>query len=135
MKPGGPRRILVIDDDPAVRDLLELILRKEGFEVVPAPGGAEGLNLFDPTSIDVVITDLCMPGVDGVGVVRELRRIHPSTPILALSGDEQSLANEPALRTALLEGVSRSLAKPFVRADLLRVIEEMLREQEGEREA
>jgi len=66
-------RILVIDDNAAIRELLRLVLEEEGYEVIEAADGAEGLRRYQAEPTDLVITDLEMPGMDGLELLRALR--------------------------------------------------------------
>lgn len=79
-------RILVIDDDDAVRDSLGLYLVEAGYEVFEARDGAEGLELFFEHLPDVVLCDLRMPNVDGMSVLKQLSERAPGTPIIVISG-------------------------------------------------
>jgi signal transduction histidine kinase/DNA-binding response OmpR family regulator len=92
-------RVLVIDDDPAARELVERALRPEGFEVLSAASGHEGLALAADASPDLVICDLVMPGMDGFEVVRRLAEsdLPNDVPILILTGQELSAADRERL--------------------------------------
>jgi CheY-like chemotaxis protein len=79
-------RILLIDDDEPVRTTLRLTLEHFGHTVIEARDGTEGLALFQHANADLVITDIVMPEKDGLEVLRELRRMHPSVKIIAISG-------------------------------------------------
>ena len=81
------RSILVIDDEKAISDVLSQALNRFGFHVDTAENGTEGIVKFDQDTFDLVITDICMSGVDGNGVARHIRRSHRKrTPIIAISG-------------------------------------------------
>lgn len=118
--------ILVIDDDQAIRKLLKLILEKAGHQVLLASSGEQGIILFEKSDIDLVITDILMPGLDGLGVIRELTTKADSAKILALSGGGMILTAETSLNVAQKMGAVRSLSKPFTRPDLLSIVSEML---------
>src|SRR3972149_1783056 len=70
-----PGRILFIDDDPAGREVALFNLRKAGYETIPAADGREGLSLFSASPFDLVITDLKMPGISGMEVLRKVRAV------------------------------------------------------------
>ncbi|MGH7123490.1 MAG: response regulator [Stellaceae bacterium] len=78
--------ILLIDDDEAVRESLALLLRTHGYEVMTAPDGRRGLDEFRRLAPSVVITDILMPEEDGIGAIREMRRLKPDAKIVAISG-------------------------------------------------
>jgi CheY-like chemotaxis protein len=84
-------RILVIDDNAAIRELLRLVLEEEGYEVIEAADGAEGLQRYQGAPTDLVITDLQMPGMDGLELLRALQSMVPTPVLMAISGDRDAL--------------------------------------------
>lgn len=118
-------RILLIDDDDAVREVLRLMLAHLGHSIVEARDGEEGLDLFLPAAPDLVMTDLIMPGMGGLEVVQRLRKQRPDLKILAMSG-----GGPPGSRSCLLAataaGASAVLAKPFMFDGLAEVIRNLL---------
>ncbi len=79
--------VLIVDDEESIRDVLQQILSRSGYHAEIAAGGHEGIRMFDTTPLDLVITDIKMPGIDGYGVARHIRNSHrPSTPIIGISG-------------------------------------------------
>ena len=79
--------ILIIDDQEIVSDVLQKILSRFGYHAETAPGGHEGIEMFDTGLFDLVITDIRMPGIDGRDVARHIRQSYrPSTPIIGISG-------------------------------------------------
>jgi two-component system response regulator PfeR len=79
--------ILVIDDEKAIADMLYRALTRFGFNVLIALDGRKGIEVFDSSSVDVVLTDVLMPGIDGVEVVNHIRRSDRKTmPVIAMSG-------------------------------------------------
>src|SRR5262245_33444847 len=75
--------LLVVDDDPTVRDVEAQVLRLHGYRVLEADGAAEALRLADePAPIHLLITDLSMPGIDGLELTRRFRMVRPETPML-----------------------------------------------------
>ena len=105
----SPFRVLVVDDERGARMALEVPLRLSGYEVVSATGGREAIELGRQRRFDVVLTDIFMPGVRGIEVVREFRRFSPETKIIAMTA-QGSL--EMALE-AIEEGAFDFIAKPF----------------------
>jgi DNA-binding response OmpR family regulator len=106
-------RVLLIDDDPAMRGTMRKILEREGHEVRDAPNGREGIELFRAEGADVVVTDLIMPEQEGIETIIELRELSPSVRILAVSGGEGVLGPDGRLFDAEALGADASLAKPF----------------------
>jgi len=116
-------QVLVIDDDRAVSDLVMLLLRGAGYRVITAASGAEAIRIFQDTDgIDLVITDLMMPGMNGYETASALRKINPQIPVIFSSGDsEQTPRLDPDLDKGTL-----LLLKPYNRADLLRTVDLVL---------
>ena len=84
-------RILVVDDDAAIRELLHFVLEEEGYEVIEAVDGAEGLQRYQVEPTDLVITDLKMPGMDGLELLQALWHVVPKPALIAISGDREAL--------------------------------------------
>jgi len=108
-------RILVIDDQPEIRDIVVAMLSAAGHQPTEAPHGIAGLALFREQIFDLVISDLDMPMKDGFATIAELRQLDPGLPIIAMSGGDAQQSGEAALRA----GARTFLSKPFRRADLL----------------
>jgi two-component system response regulator PrrA len=118
---GG--RVLVVDDDAAIRRSLTRALRLRGFAVTEAEGGAAALDLIARTPPDVLVLDISMPGVDGIEVCRTLRDGGSDLPVLVLSA-----LDEVADRVAGLQaGADDYLVKPFVLAELVARVKALLR--------
>ena len=112
-------RIIVIDDDPELRSLLEQALLAAGYDVFAADEGRLGLAFSRTAPVDLLITDLVMPGLEGMETIRRFRREFPHIPIIAISGNPK-LGN--VLETAIRLGAVKSLAKPFEPAELLSLV-------------
>lgn len=80
-------KVLVIDDEPNVRTLIDLLLSRQGFDVVLADNGWKGIQLYRQEHPDVIVLDLKMPGLDGVTVLKEIRTIDLRQPVIILTGD------------------------------------------------
>jgi CheY-like chemotaxis protein len=116
-------RILVIDDEHSIRDMMVEVLTAVGHEVVEAKNGVEGLRLNRVEPADLVITDLFMPEKDGIAVVMELKRAMPDIKIITISGGGQC-GDRVSLRTAKLVGSTYTLEKPFTPDELLNLVEQ-----------
>jgi CheY-like chemotaxis protein len=114
-------RILLIDDDDTVRTMLRLTLVHFGHTVIEARDGKEGLELFQNTDVDLLITDIVMPEKEGLEVLMELRKRLPPVKIIAISGGDY-------LQMAKLMGAAKVLAKPFSSSVLIEAIDELLRD-------
>jgi two-component system, chemotaxis family, chemotaxis protein CheY len=105
------KRILTIDDSKTMRDMLMLTLEEAGFEVLQAVDGQHGLDVLGQERVDVIITDINMPKLDGYGVIRNLRSnpVHKTTPILVLT-TESDAEKKVIAREA---GATGWMVKPF----------------------
>lgn len=115
--------MLVVDDDRAVRESLRRALGLHGFEVALAADGMDALRQLQASTPDVVVLDVMMPGVDGIGVVRRLRQDGNQVPILLLTARD----TVPDRVTGLTEGADDHLAKPFALEELVARIGALLR--------
>jgi CheY-like chemotaxis protein len=124
-------RILVIDDEPDVCDVLRRVLTRAGYEVATAADGARGLELCRERPPDVVVTDIIMPGSHGIELIRELRSEFAGIRIVAITGGGNAAVTgyQPgAIKTAAYAaaaeqaGADVCLTKPFERDELLRAV-------------
>jgi CheY-like chemotaxis protein len=110
------KKILLVDDEPAILTVLELLLNKFGHIVIPKSNAESALFLIqEGLNVDLVITDYRMPGMNGVEFIRVLRRILPSVPVLMLTGDI-TVEIEPSL------GVFERINKPVAGKELDRIV-------------
>ena len=117
-------RILVIDDDPDMRALLEQTLKSAGQEVVLAADGKEGMEQYRAKAADLVITDIYMPNQEGLETIREFRGRFPKVAIIAMSGRGDAGA---MLSIAQKLGAVEILQKPFLADELLTAVGKALR--------
>lgn len=122
-------RILVVDDDEDIREFIISVLSEAGYQSVAAPHGAEALKVLKAGGIDILITDIYMPVMDGIQLTREARRLLPDLPILALSGgtgiNEQEVGILEMVRRF---GANHCLEKPFAVEELLDLLTKALNE-------
>jgi two-component system, NtrC family, response regulator HydG len=116
----GPEEetVLVVDDEAETRDTLSLALDKNGYKVLCVASAREALNVLDHKSIDVVITDLCMPDLDGLQFFQFVRQRAPTVPVIMISAK----ASVEAAVSAMRDGVVDFLTKPFSLTEIRRVI-------------
>jgi CheY-like chemotaxis protein len=119
-------RILLVDDDEALRKLLRLNLVKLGHEVSEARNGKEALALQKRQPADVLLTDLIMPEMEGIETVKEFRLTYPSVRIIAMSGGGR-VGTADCLKFARALGADGILAKPFSNQMMAEAIVEVLR--------
>ncbi|HVN87410.1 MAG TPA: response regulator [Candidatus Binatia bacterium] len=118
--------ILLIDDDEAVRSMLRRTLERTGHTVTEAAEGRAGLRALDAAAIDLVITDILMPDMDGIETITALHRSRPQLKVIAMSGGGR-LKPEGYLQVATVLGANRVLRKPFDPGELIAAIEESLK--------
>lgn len=117
-------KILYIDDEPGVRSILSELLRTDGHEVMEAAEGGEGLRMLAGQGVDLVITDVVMPGKEGFEVITEIKAKHAGVRILAVSGGGSN-SNLSYLTIAEKLGADRSLSKPFEIPEFLALVRQM----------
>jgi len=118
-------RILVIDDDHAVRLTIQVILECEGHEVVLAADGEHGMRAVTSTSPQLIFTDIIMPNKDGLETIMQIRAHDATTPIIAMSGGGR-VGNADFLKMAVKLGANEILAKPFERQELVDAVRRLL---------
>ena len=123
--------VLVIDDDEQIRELLRETLERDGYEVVTASNGAEGIRLHCEHSADLIITDILMPVKEGLATIHKLRSQFPEVKIIAITGGGHYGPLSHYLGMASQIGANRVIAKPFVRRQMLDVIGELMVESES----
>jgi CheY-like chemotaxis protein len=132
-------RILVIDDDPAVRMTIKLVLERDGHAVELAKDGLAGMEAIKAGGIDLLIVDIFMPGMDGIETIREVHRHQPDLPAIVISGTslETPGLTDPGLRApdflamAVKLGAVRSLQKPFKPRDIIGAVRQCLGDAEA----
>jgi excisionase family DNA binding protein len=102
-------RVLVVDDEAAIRDMLSKALMLAEYEVETAPDGRGAIDRLRAGHYDLLVTDLRMPGIDGLAVIREARRLKPDLPVIIITG----YSSEASAIEAIDLGVSGYLTKPF----------------------
>jgi DNA-binding response OmpR family regulator len=118
------RRILVVDDDPDIRELARRILVRAGYEVRAAENGLRAMALLDGGAYDAVVTDIVMPDMDGIEFLKAMRAAGCAPPVLAMTGGVRH--SDIYMRCAELYGASRTLAKPFTPTELLEAVKAVL---------
>jgi DNA-binding response OmpR family regulator len=114
--------ILIIEDEEACRDSLRCLLETRGYDVSCAPEGRRGMEVFRAERQDIVLTDIMMPGQEGIETIMELRSMVPDCPIVAMSGGG-SIGGDDFLKMAARLGADVTLPKPFTADDLFHAID------------
>lgn len=119
------RKLLIVDDDPGMRFMLRLIFEQAGFEVLEAEHGGVALERFKESRPDVVVTDLMMPVMDGLRLIRHLRSVSNTAtiPIVVVSANPNG---SEATRVA-----DAAVPKPFLPADLVQTVKSLLQTEAG----
>lgn len=118
------RRVMVVEDSADVRWTTCFILRRAGYEVVEATDGKEALAKLDDGQVDAVLTDLNMPNLDGIGVVRGVRshKTHASVPVVVIT----AFLEDSRMKEGELAGVTAWLSKPYRPDQLLALLKRVL---------
>jgi DNA-binding response OmpR family regulator len=120
----GKIKVLIVDDDQEIRDVLHVYLRNEGYGVVEAEDGKRALEMLQQEDIQLVILDVMMPGLDGISVCIQIRE-QSDVPIIMLSAKEESLDKITGLST----GADDYVTKPFHPVELMARVKAQLRRQ------
>src|SRR4030042_2236122 len=123
-----PRRILIVDDETSFRNVLTLILRKEGYEVEGATNGEEGLNKISNAAFDHVLCDIRMPKMDGLEFLRESQKAGAEAPVIMMS----SFGTVETAIEAMKLGAYDYISKPFKPDEIILTLKKA-EEREGRR--
>ena len=116
------RKILIVDDEVSIVNLMNSMLSANGYEAISATNGKEGLEQYNKEHPDLVITDIIMPDMEGIELIRNLRKLDKDLPVVVMSGNP---TGQQFLKTAALLGAKSTLNKPFSTAELLNIISEI----------
>ena len=131
-------RVIIIDDEEDIRIVLKEIFVRAGFDVAVASSGDEGLNLLREQGADLVITDIIMPGSDGVETAYDIRMEFPNTKIIVMSGggniapldyEPSAISTAAYLASAEAVGADLTLTKPFDREELIKAARDLTGQQ------
>ncbi|MBF0227143.1 MAG: response regulator [Desulfobacterales bacterium] len=118
-------KILVIDDDDQIRQMLKKMIELEGYEVYEAEDGNVGVKLAQSNNFDLVITDIIMPEKEGIETIRELKKAFPDIKIIAISGGGR-IGPDSYLELAKKLGASETLSKPVKKNVLMDAIKRLI---------
>jgi two-component system, chemotaxis family, chemotaxis protein CheY len=119
------KTILIADDSSSVRDLVSLTLETAGYNVISGVDGQDALKFLNGTDIHLVITDLHMPNMDGISLIKEIRanKHYQYTPILLLTTESSSSKKQDAREA----GATGWIIKPFIQEKLIEVVQKVIR--------
>jgi DNA-binding response OmpR family regulator len=115
-------KILVIDDELGIRNLLDTLLRRKGYDVILADGGRKGMELFRREHPDVVVLDLKMPEMDGLTVLRQIRGLEPGKPVIILTGAGTGEAEQQVRALGVTEYVEKEFSMHLLGDSLKRLL-------------
>jgi CheY-like chemotaxis protein len=116
-------QVLLVDDDPNARKVLCKMLQRAGHHVIEGENGLEGIARLRAAAVDLVLTDIVMPAMDGIEFIKMARQLTPSLKVIAMSGGGRT-GNQDYLQAASRQGANVTLHKPFTSADLQSAIEQ-----------
>jgi two-component system, chemotaxis family, chemotaxis protein CheY len=120
------KRILLVDDVPAVRLSIRAALEAAGYRIMEAADGKEALSLLDSQAVDLIVTDLWMPNLDGVELLKRLRASNADVRVIAISGGGMRKPIDVSAALAQTWGADAVLYKPFDNEDLVAEVRRLL---------
>ncbi len=118
-------RILIVDDEEVLRDVLEVVLRREGFDIVLASSGEEALSLLDGDEIDLMILDIMLPGISGIDTLRSVRISNPSLPVIIIT----AFSSIDGAIEAMKHGAFHYIPKPFKNEEVVMTVNKALEQR------
>jgi DNA-binding NtrC family response regulator len=118
-------RILIVDDEEVLRDVLDAVLRREGFDVVSASSGEEALSLLDGEEIDLVILDIMLPGISGIDTLRSMRISNPHLPVIVIT----AFSSIDGAIEAMKYGAYHYIPKPFKNEEVIITVNKALEQR------
>jgi len=115
-------KILVIDDEQGIRNLLDTLLRRKGYDVVLAESGRQGLELFRRERPDVIVLDLKMPEMDGLTVLQQIQNLDPGKPVIILTGAGTAEAEQQVRALGVTEYVEKEFSLHLLGDSLKRIL-------------
>jgi len=129
--PKRPPRVVIIEDDDTMREMIGHMLERGGYKVVMTSRAEHAIDLIAGVQMDLVLTDIFMPGMGGIEAIQRLRESNPELPIIAMSAGFQEVSGEHATRAAMKMGAVAVVDKPIARDQLFQVIEDVLSADAG----
>ncbi|MDL2123860.1 MAG: sigma 54-interacting transcriptional regulator [Deltaproteobacteria bacterium] len=118
-------KILLIDDEAGIRKLLSISLRSEGYDVITAENGKRGIELFEQEAPSIVLTDIKMPGTDGIGVLRRIKEINPETEVIVITGDGDMKLAVKSLQLDASDFITKPISEEALSVALKRAEEKL----------
>lgn len=118
-------RVLIIDDEQMLREMLQQMLEIEGYDTSLAADGNEAIKIFDQSNPDVVVTDIIMPEKEGLELIQILKDKKPDLKIVAISGGSYSINVGDILKMAKALGANETLSKPIRKKEFVDIINKL----------
>src|SRR6478672_5601869 len=126
----GNLRVMIVDDEEVLRDVLEVVLRREGFDVLLAASGEEALNFLDTEEVDLVILDVMLPGISGIDTLRAIRIANPTLPVVVIT----AFSSIDGAIEAMKFGAFHYIPKPFKNEEVVLTVNKALEQRRLSRE-
>lgn len=126
MNPNTKKRILVVEDEPAIQDMIRILLERVGFEALPALNAAQAVQILRGKPLpDAVLLDLMLPDVDGLELLRQMREksTFEDLPVIIVS----ALADPEQIRKGFEVGADRYVTKPAISTNLVKTVQDVLK--------
>jgi DNA-binding NtrC family response regulator len=123
-------RILIVDDEEVLRDVLDAVLRREGFDIVLAASGEEALHLLEGEDVDLVILDIMLPGISGIDTLRSIRISNPNLPVIIIT----AFSSIDGAIEAMKHGAFHYIPKPFKNEEVVLTVNKALEQRRLTRE-
>jgi DNA-binding NtrC family response regulator len=118
-------RILIVDDEEVLRDVLDVMLRREGFEILTAASGEEALNVLETEEVDLVILDVMLPGISGIDTLRAMRISNPALPVIVIT----AFSSIDGAIEAMKYGAFHYIPKPFKNEEVILTVNKALEQR------
>jgi DNA-binding NtrC family response regulator len=128
--PEGSMRILIVDDEEVLRDVLDAVLRREGFDVLLAASGEEALSVLDAEDVDLIILDVMLPGISGIDTLRAIRISNPNLPVIVIT----AFSSIDGAIEAMKHGAFHYIPKPFKNEEVVLTVNKALEQRRLSRE-
>ena len=118
-------KLLIIDDEEVLREVLEAVLRREGFDVLTAASGEEGLAIIDQEEVDLVVLDIMLPGMSGMETLRSIKDSNPGTPVIIIT----AFSSIDGAIDAMKQGAFHYIPKPFKNEEVVLTVNKALEQR------
>src|SRR5215210_2996471 len=118
-------RILIVDDEEVLRDVLDAVLRREGFDIIAASSGEEALSVLDSEEVDLVVLDVMLPGISGIDTLRAIRISNPYLPVIVIT----AFSSIDGAIDAMKQGAFHYIPKPFKNEEVILTVNKALEQR------